>query len=487
MTTVITKTRQGREYQYDPTTGLFLNPETKKWVKNPLPSKRKKVSSGKHRYYGFAHDAIDTTISKIARTRVEEESIRYVLKRIAVSECTKIRYNANDPRQEENPFVWLPHELYMGLLSWSYSKCMSKLVKEGILVENIVRNPKGFFPTYRFSERRFIQEFRRVPIANDSVEGKIRKFNEWKQRHTNEIDRRVMAHIADNFPRIDLTFEQFTQLWATRYATKYLPPGSTQLPSSEYTQAGLYAWTSIAEWNMSDREEKISSMSVDSFGHRLHHVFTSAASEVRAYACDSNGAPITLTEYDLCNSQPAIFASLLMSQHGVDRHDEFVENTMKKSIYENLAKKMGVSRSEAKDWMCKFLFCRENCSWQTRFENYYPAAGRVARNFKTQETDDDGNLVPPSDRYLLIAKKLQRAESSAFRVVWQRLLNLGYTFFPVHDALYIAGLDLSKKRYAFSTIRGALKKVLKFPVKLKQKKVQRIIDVSIISINGNVV
>ena len=466
----IFRRRQGREYKYDPVRKLYLNPESDKWVQNPV-IRRKEVKSTKTIYF---HPAVDAVLRAITQNTNKIESMQYVLKVIHAGHAREVLkvmskgklFNADDV------FVWCPHELYLRLLGVDYLKDMGKLVENGILAERIVHNSEGTFRTYRLAIN-YMSGHTYQHVSCKTVDEKISNYCHFMANQHGPMVTKIGLHLATHFPTIDLNEKQFTAIWAVRYSNSYLPRNPKDpMSREEFEQIGRYPWRLIDDWNNSDFEEKAGKCKQDTFGQRVHHVFTMLPSEIRTRLLDNNGRRIEFMEFDLVNAQPTIFANLLVTKHQLRPEDHpFIQMVEENRIYEDLMDRLMITRDEAKIQMMKFMFGKPSLPAQCVFETLYGKPAEIAKAYKMQETDTDGHHIPVKDRYKYLPKLMQRAERMMFEEVWQQLLDKGYQFIPVHDAVFISGITDESCQQMNTMIHAALEKHLKIQFKIKEQRI----------------
>jgi len=205
---ITTRVRQGRSYPYDPITKLLFNPETSKWVQNPLP-RRRIVTSHKKAYY---HPLIDPLLERISSNTAELESIRYVLKGIAIKSNLRIKRGLDEPYDlpdDASPPVWIHSQFYYRLLGANYLRVLHSLENAGILTSWVHKTPNRRYPLYWFTDDRFLSGYSLEPITCQSVEEKIEGYHLWSTRHLAESDNKVATQAIDNFWKITLDEEQF--------------------------------------------------------------------------------------------------------------------------------------------------------------------------------------------------------------------------------------------------------------------------------------
>ena len=471
-----TRIRQNRTYTYDPARKLFLNPETDKWVQNPV-TRRKFIVSRKHVY---SHPEVNRILETITRNTNELECIKYVLKRLAMKSHLKIRKNEHSIWDDlETPSVWMHHKFFMRMLGYNYTEIMIKLERAGILFEKTVKTLKGNFPIYRFAEPTFLSDYTLEPVTCSAVDQKIENYVSWSFRYFTELEDRAARHIVDNYWTIKMDHDELMKIWEPRYEKKYLPRHPDEhITFEKYKQRGEAIYRIIELWNMADRTEKLDMFSVDDFGNRLHHPLSYLPSECRAFIHDREGSPVLFTEIDLKNSQPTIYANILVTRFGLKVKDHcFLREVESNTLYANLASRLQLKGTEdenhvyAKVRMLTYMYGRAHSKEQIEFERFYGEPAEIAREYKTLEVDEHFQPVAKSDRHKLLPRIMQREESKMFREVWRELLKLGFHFLPVHDAVYIAGGDSRTANYAERVMRAVLRKHLKIQFDLKVKAV----------------
>jgi hypothetical protein len=135
--------------------------------------------------------------------------------------------------------------------------------------------------------------------------------------------------------------------------------------------------------------------------------------------------------------------------------DPFVAAVAENRIYEDLMKKLGVTRDVAKQEMMHYMYCPVTSRAQKRFASMYPKAAEIAASYKVGDRDMDGAKLDAHKRHRVFPQRMQRAETEMFREVWGQCLRDGLAIIPVHDAIYIRK-DQNSKRYLKGMIKGVL-------------------------------
>lgn len=471
ITSTICKRRQGRDYVYDPVSKLFKNPESDKWVQNPA-NRRKTVESRKS---VFHHPEVIAIIrAKITHNTSLIESIQYVLKVIKSTHANQVlkiwnKHKAVDPN---SVYAWCPHELYECLLGRNYSLIMAKLVEAGILAFKPDYGIYKDYRTYRLAEQ-FRSGVSLRPVTCMAVDKKIGNYCEYLARKNDDpVAIKIGQHLANSFPKIDVTKAQFNALWKLRYDANLAEKPDKMMPWAQYEKIGEYPWELIEKWNDSDLEEKFVKCTADEFSGRIHHIFTKLPAEIRARLFDKSGRRVNFYEYDLVNAQPTIFANLLITHHNLKAVDHpFIQMVGENRIYEDLMGVWNIDRNDAKKRMMVYLYGEPDKHPQKEFEMLYGEPAVIARRYKVLENDDKGLPILPDDRYKYLPKMMQKSERKMFGDVWKMLFGGGYQFIPVHDAVYIAGLTDEGSEQIKAMIEAELKKHLTIEFEIKKKRI----------------
>ncbi|MEI8217318.1 MAG: hypothetical protein WCF96_09505 [Eubacteriales bacterium] len=472
----VTKTRQGVKYRYDNETGLFENTSTGKWVHNPIIRSNKTVST--LRYYW--HPDLEPILNQITQDPYMIECIGYLLKFILVKNQLRKHINKHHTSTAKNQkkMAWLSHEFSKRILGESkYKAIMFELVEKGILNQVVKTNPKGKIYLYSFSNPVLLQDYSLKPITFKRLEEKILNYRKWALLQYQPLDQKVIAQIIKTGWKITITEEQLKLIAIARYKLKYLPKHPDKaLTESEYMDSMNNVMAIINNWNDADEHDKLDFFTVDDFGNRLHHVFTYLPSEIRAYVQNREGVNMFFTQYDLANSQPAIMANLLVKDYGFTynyfNHD-FVSLVCRQKIYEDLALKMNISRDISKTEMLNMLYSWLDSVADKNFQKFYPDVSRVIRQLKMRDKDDNGQYIPFNKRHAQLPKIMQQMESLIFRDVWRVLINNGNEFLPIHDAVYVAGLNSNEKTIMEDLIFSILKQSFSIPIEVKREEVYK--------------
>lgn len=467
--------RGGQDYKYDPVTKLLFNPSTKKWVQNP--SDRKKIIISSKTY--LSQPDINNALLTICKNDYEAQAVKVSLKELARKHCQGmlIKLNRHDYYQDDQQeYAWCHHDLYRSIIGdGKYKPIFEQLVKTRILDSEIIIKGMVRYSLYRFTDDKHLTGCRLEHVTYSRLDAKIENYFR-RKRNAIPADHDIKSHIAYHFPIIDLNYDQFMQLWLFRYYKKYRPEHPRDAISlDEYMVHARYAWNLIVEWNESDEYEKYDSIHSCNFGRRLHHIFTYLPKEIRAYIKDKSGNPLSFICFDLVNSQPAIFANYLVTERGLNPevHD-FIRQVQEQQLYEDLMARLGISRPQAKALIMNFLYCPAFSRKQAEFERLYGEPARIALELKSKELDDNGEYMLKKDRHKYFARMMQRAESYMFRKVWRKLLDAGYVFFPVHDSVYIAGIDCQWKQDKIQEmITASLKETIKIRFSIKPEKAKK--------------
>lgn len=473
-----TRVRGGIEYRFDPATGLFLNEESGKWVQNPI--RRKEVCSSTRRRY--SHPLVDPLIQHITKDECLTQSIQCVLKMIAIRQQIRKRREAKQREHggpvEHDDYCWMNWQAYSSILGGpTYKGIMDRIVAAGILEADSFTSTKGRHPVYRFAHDSFLSGYSLPPVTFARLDRKLEAHRLWLLNEHPPVHKAVIEQVIENFPHIDLNEQDVKRLWGNRYDTKYLPRHPTNPRSFiDYMEDWEQVWNLIKYWNDADDSDKADTFTTCSFGRRLHNIFTYLPSEVRAYVLDRQRMPVTMIEFDLANSQPALFANLLVTEHRVNRRDRFVELVEQQGIYKDLAQKLNISEKLAKTEMFHYLYCMACTKAQEQFEAFYGLPAQFARMYKERTVDDDGNWIAFDKRHAELPKAMQRMETEMFRRVWSKLLAEGYKFIPVHDAVYVAGLETwNEKRHVEKVIKEELGKMLEIKFEVRNEVVKRMV------------
>jgi hypothetical protein len=471
--------RGGKPYEYNPETKLFRIPDTGKWKKNPRSSTRKNTAITK-RYY--SHPAVDPVIREITGgDDCKTQSIQYVLRIIALKQAKR---RLQDKPEENKTYSWSHRELYSRILGPKYSDIMAKLVEKNILKTITHEANERQYPLYKFSNESLLIGGT-LPLVTDlALNGKIENYYRWKAKRVSE-DKLIIDYIVHNFSYINIDKKTFMEtIWRPRYETKYLKKKHEKVSTlPEYMKLGEICWLIVDQWNHSDPQEKLECFSRCAFGHRLHHLFTHILSELRAYISDFTnniyGSTFDMTEFDLSNSQPLIFANMLVEKHGLNPNEhEFIRLVQENRIYEDLASRLStpertVEREEAKTEMLHFLYSWAETSAQEKFEEFYGLPAELAKEYKTRENDMDGNRVPFNKRHTVLSQMMQRQESVIFGKIWARLIKEGYKFMPIHDGIYFPNLTTAQKASVQHLIEDEMGKIIKIKFKVCQEDVHK--------------
>lgn len=453
--------------------------ESTAWM-NPTPSNPRL----------YSHPEVNARLLELFPGESESymQSIRHVLNTIAVKQHMRQLQAQSDIiefKKKTDLYAWLPCEFYLRLLGGDrYKRTMQRLINGGLLKASSFANDYGYSPTYSFVNEAHLCGYKREQVTCQAVLNKIRHYNQWQFRKHPSIAQVVIPHIIENFHRIDLTRLMFYKLWRYRYFGPYLKKHPNHpLSLSEYMLHGRACWSMIEQWNDSCDDDKYQWFKVCAFGHRLHYPFTFMSSEIRAYILDRHGRRITFTEYDLANSQPTIFASMLVGMNPSLKKSVFVQEVSKCKIYEDLAFKLTdeldqlgveVDRDIAKPELLHFMYCRVESSAQEKFIQWYDEVGLEAKRIKMQEYDAEGNYIALDKRHAQLPKIMQREESDMFKPIWVELIREGYVILPVHDAIYVAGIQSPERDKLLRRIHGILKESVSIRCRLKMKSVKRI-------------
>ena len=464
------RTRQGIKYRFDKETGLFENPSTGKWVHNPIKRSIQTVST--LRYYW--HPDLAPILNDITQDPYMKECIGYLLKFILVKHQLKnhIKKHHKSTRRNKLNMTWISHDFAKRILGESkYQEILLKLVDNKILNKVVCKSAKGRIYLYSFENPAHLLGYSLVPVSFKSLEKKILNYRKWAKSQYHPLDQRVIDHVIKTGWEITITKEQLKTIWLARYESKYIPRhGDDAMLQSDYLESMDDVLKIIKHWNEADEHDKLDFFTVDDFGNRLHHIFTYLPSEIRAYVKNRNGKIMNFTQFDLANSQPAIFANMLVKNHGFKYSysgSDFVSLVCRQRIYEDLAKKMGISRDNAKTELLHMLYCRNGGVAEEQFQKLYPDVARVAGDLKRVEKDEHDQFIPAGKRYKQLPQMMQRVESEMFRGIWQTLLNNGHDFLPIHDAVYVANLKPQQKRIVKSMIFGILKESFSIKIKVK--------------------
>lgn len=465
------KQRSSRHFLYNPATRRFWNERKYKWVLNPI-DRRRRSSSNKQRLF---IPEVDHRVRQCTISDEQYEGVCYVLKLIAWRQMLKdyLATTDNRPRTETaDDYSWLPSRLYVILIGDGYRGVMRQLVSVGVLEEKIIRNTKGRFPLFRFRDPYVLEHATMVPVSLESTERKTRRYIKWKKANMPSIDIRIIRQMAESFPRIAISSDEWAALWRRRFLTKYLKSNPcAPLSEKQYMRLAMVGWWLISRWNSADVDEKLMLSTRCGFGKRLHHIYTYLPSELRAYAADADGRRARMTEFDLANSQPAFFANLLVNNHAVSRNNRFVQQVESATLYSEIAKHTGCSREAAKSEFFHYLYATANGGAQQMLETLYPEAGEVAKRYKSIDHHEDGRPIPKSRQHREFSRVMQREESRVFTNIRRVLLNHGFKFIPIHDAVYVANLSQKQKGYVRRLIEGELNKHFSIRTKIRFKRI----------------
>ena len=465
-------------------------------------SRNKKPTPTKTPTY-YSHPEVDRILVSLYPDENERQAIQVVLKSIVSKQHYKAARRDSDDYVDPESVMehcWIPAENFAHLLTRTgYKITMDWLVEHQILDESSFTSALARHPTYRLRKREWLRGYRHIPVTSHKVLKRIETYGNYRLRHFPTIEQIVIPHIIENFHSIDLDHAGFMRLWQWRYRTKYEPkmrqqaaqnPRKRVLTWWEYMQRGEEIWLSIKAWNDASDTEKLQWFSTCSFGHRLHHPFTYWPSEIRAYILDRRGEPLSLIEMDLANSQPFIYANTILKSRpelskaaNRERYcrlkkSEFVKQVEAHTIYEDVARRLGITRDEAKVETLHWMYSMADSKAQALFEKHYGEVGVEARRIKSEVTDADGNLLRFLSRHKQLPKMMQRAESAMFKEIWVELIKQGHVVLPVHDAVYCANVKTKTKQQEIRTIfKKGVKKHMRLWHHIREEVMDRCVEI----------
>jgi hypothetical protein len=429
----------------------------------------------------YSHPEVDPIIDRLFPELGDNQSIRHVLDAIIWKQRLKRIQSDRDKEKGQNStagdfYSWFNHEFYLRLLGpTEYVRRMGLLVENGILNRSDFTSPRGRHPIFQVANPKWMSGYALKPVTVPRVLKKIFNYHRWRLSHCAPLDNRMREHIIEHFRYIGLSKDDFFALWEKRYYSRYITTKPEPLSLKKYMGCGENCWLVIDRWNQSSDMDKENPDWIHSctFGNRLHHPFTYLPSDIRPYILDKQGNPYRFTEYDLANSQPALFANLLVGRDNSFRNTRFVQLIESCLIYEDLGRQQGLNRQLAKTEFLHYLYCRTTSHAQQQFERIYDRPAIEARRLKSQEYDEDGSYIPFNKRHTLLPRQMQRMESTIFREVWRELLAKGFVFLPIHDAVYVANLNRAAKKEILVLMKMKLRQYMKIKFRIKVKRIQQ--------------
>ena len=434
----------------------------------------------------YSHPEVNRILDPLFPKEADRQSVKMVLKGIVTAhnlrECMKEKdkYFDRIVQRKEGLF---PNEYYAHMLTRStYRATLDMLVCKGIL-------KRGWYPSvwwrpkYTMGSHDLYHGYDLLPVTEHRVRKKIDTYAEYKLRNYPTVKRIVIPHIIDHFHWVDLTRAKFLTMWEDRFNNEYHikhPDPRKRKSLDEYMTIGEYVWMSIDTWNGASESEKFQWFNVCAFGRRLHYPFTYWPKDVRAYILDKQGNPIRFVEYDLANSQPLIFADMMVRKYPVLRQCEFVRRIESQTIYENMCEKLNLTpeyRGYAKNEMMHWLYCRSKRNAQKQFIGAYGAIANEAKKIKMQTKDQDGRELSEDQRHRILAQMMQRYESDMFNPIWIEMINMGYVILPIHDAIYCANINECERGAIKEYITEQLRKHLVLNIKVRDEEVFRRISI----------
>jgi hypothetical protein len=474
--------------------GRYWNPETEKWVINKPASVKTGIISRKRVY---SHPEVDPILKDLFPKPQLRQSIQYALKHIALRECNfisrKIKSSYLERRSQQlpdsDPWIWIHSEFFRRILGNNYKSVMMKLVNCGLLeLDYKIRYQKRPMPLYRFKDKTLLSGYNLKPIEFNPLEKKIDGYLAWSKRYYRPLDVRVIKMVCNEFDEIRLSLEQVREILRMKYRKNYLvrhkayrdhpdlysfksPPRI--MTESEYlSHADLYM-NIINAWNNSDPAERSTMLSVDPFGNRLHSPFSRMPSEFRAYLYDAKGNYLQFMGFDMANAQHTIALHILKTKFECDvSGTNYYNDVISGEFYDRVKERLGLpNKKMAKGITFNWLYAFPDSRAQRTAIDMYGYPFVIFRDFKMEEYDENGDLIPFLKRHARLPQIMQQEESRVFRKIWKKLMHEDFVFLPVHDAVYVTRLQGKGVRIVRNVMRSILKYELDVPAELNEEAV----------------
>lgn len=471
---IIKKERYGKTYDYDDNTNKFLNPLTKKWVKNIRQQSKgkfiKKVKNEikiQHRYYSFNLDFIPSTDN-------HNERINFFLyKVLAKYNFIKNRTNSIEDMDMDNddkkPYFSI-EQLEM-ILSKNWRTHLERLVRYGYIVHKKQRketfildgnlkylkkdvNFNYFVPTDKLLITKKKYEYIKIWNVYNSV---------CRYYRTLEL---ALGDYLPTYKKIYnskfiITRKQFNRIIERKYK-EYIIKKDNPSTLQEYKNNNKYLYKMMMDFNEGTKYTNLDFFKVDNFSGRVHSIFTYLSSDFMKYNTKVN------YELDLHQSQMTILASILQDEIGDNSFTNDINNGV--DIYIKIQKLLKLeTRGIAKDFMFSMIFGSTGRKHKL-FKKIYPDVEEYIYKVKTTYNKETFNFYKLKGKqykpYAAFVMKLQKKETELFKKIWT-LVNLHKHKIPMatrHDSIVI---PIEYKEIGLDIMNNVLEQELNCKYKIK--------------------
>lgn len=320
----------------------------------------------------------------------------------------------------ESPFAYISVEDSRRILGRHYAKSSVKKFESLGFIESVVvsknsygQDVVGFIPIKT--------QYTKTKTTDKTVK------NYYQEKHSSlsKIAKKIYKTITNS--QINITREKFMEIANEMYERKSKIK-KLKKTKEEYLFGMNNFYNEICDFLSKNKTEKSEYVSEDSFGNRLHSIFSRLPKEVR-----QNYVTVNLkstVELDLKQSQPTFLAKILEEEMGENSFSNAINSGI--DIYEL----MYGDREKGKGRIY-YVFFGERMPKE--FYKTFPDAAPIVDMLKYRKTEGNNS----DKEYSNLAYILQREESKVFREVWKELIKNNISFIPVHDSIIVKEEDMN--------------------------------------------
>lgn len=425
----------GIEYEFDPCTNKYLNPETNKWVLKPRSSKGKSIKIIESKEFRYIHfkdfQEFDNNIN---------QRLNVFLTKLIEKYNTIRSRRIKDDRSYDDVSIYFSTKDLIYILGKNYTKLLNYLVDIN-LVEKVYNKITRFGYPLNYYKPIFLPktiEYKYVDIYK--VQKSLTLYYKINERKLGEL--KPIVEQMFNI-KIDIKERKFKSL-----LTEYYHRKKRKISLDQYLNNAMILFAKICNWNSASTLEKYNFFCADEFSGRLHSIFTELPQPIRKYITKFDSA------IDMVAAQPTLLADHIINEFSGLFTEKFVNDVISSDIYMTIKDKFNLnSRNAAKKLLYKVFFGKEYYKEVVLFNQMYPCAGYILSELR-REHDDYNN----------VAKILQSKEVDIFKKIWFNLKELKINFITIHDEIMFNSHD---KETVINVIRMILDKELSIRYDLK--------------------
>ena len=369
--------------------------------------------------------------------------------------------------EENKKMVYLSSDQLRNLLTNDYNQFLDELETHGIIeiTEKYFKYGK-YFKLVVLSGKALNSVRNSSSIGFKRVRTALRNYYKSKYNKINGVDKQVFnmlwrlkiriteedirEELEIRYPKYLAEKDEYFKNLATK---KELKRGISIMSKEKYIDQSTFYYDYITMWNNSNKIEKSSFFSIDTFGNRFHSIFTTLPSFFRKYIkLDGSNDIIGL---DLGQSQPTILSKIVLDEIG---NNDFIDAVNNGDVYSSYP----YERSNSKKQFLRSIFSNRFSGSFLELSSQFPQLGQFILDIQNIRLYRDGERIEP---YKNTSCLLQRFESRIFRKIWDKLLKAEIQFINVHDGIYVSKEKENETRLIMEEVLSAELKGIKFTIK----------------------